>query len=71
MSFKIITHVIKSRHEEAKITNPIREHLVVLIYANLIGYKTPNGMEAAKHVELIATVFSINGIGVLVHADHP
>ena len=62
MSFNAIAHAIKTRHEEVKLTNPTRAHPVVVIDANLLGYKTPNGIEAAKHVEILATVFSSNSI---------
>ena len=61
MSFKMIAHAIKSRHEDVKMTNPTRAHPVAVIDANLIGYKTPNRIEVAKHVELLATIFSSNG----------
>ena len=56
MSFKIITHEIKSRHDEVKMTNPTSACPVVVIDANLIGCKTPNGMEEAKCTELLATI---------------
>ena len=52
-------------------TNLTREYPVVVIDANLIGCKTPNGIEAEKCVELLATIFSSNVAGVPVHADHP
>ena len=57
MSFKMIAHAIKSRHEDVKMTNPTRAHPVAVIDANLIGYKSPNGMEAEKYVELLPTIF--------------
>ena len=52
-------------------TNPTRAHPVVVIYTNLIGYKTQNRMETAKYVELLATIFLCNGIGILMQTDHP
>ena len=53
MSLKTIIDAIKSRYEEVKLTNPTRTHPSVVIDANSIGHKTPNGMETAKHVELL------------------
>ena len=51
-------------------TNSIRACPIVVIDVNLIGYKTPNGMDAEKCVELLATILSSNGAVVLVYADH-
>ena len=71
LSFNMITHAIETRHEEIKLNNPTRTHPVVAIDANVLGCKTPSGMEAAKCVELLAAVFSSNSAGVLARADHP
>ena len=59
-------HLIKSRHVEVKRTNIIRAHPMVSIDINLIGYKTPKGMDAENCAELIATIFSSNSVEVLV-----
>lgn len=71
LSFKIVINLLKTRHDEVKSQHVNRAHPMIVIDANLIGYKTPKGMDAAKHVDFIACSFSSCGAGVLVHADHP
>ena len=69
LSFNMTMYLIKCRHDIVNTTNSTRAHLLVVIDANLIGYKDPAGVDAAKHVELFASIFSSNGVGVLVYAD--
>ena len=52
-------------------TNPTRACPVLVIDANLIGHKTQSGMEEVNDAGILATIFLSNGIGVLVHTDHP
>ena len=67
----MVTHLIKSRHNIVRTTNATRACLLAVIDANLIGYKDPAGADAAKHVDLITSIFSINDVSVQVYADHP
>ena len=67
----MIINLIKTRFDEVKSKHVNCTHPTIVIDANLIGYKTPKGMDAAKHVDFIACSFSSCGVGVLVHADHP
>ena len=57
LSFKMIAHLMKTRHDEVKSNIVNRTHPMIDVDANLIGYKTPKGMDAAKHVELILHIF--------------
>ena len=71
LSLKMIMHLTKTRFDEVKSKHVNRTHHMIVIDANLISYKTPEGMDAAKCVEFIACSFSSCGMGVLVHAYHP
>ena len=62
---------MKTRFDEIKSKHVNQTHPMIVIDANLIGYKTPKGIDAAKCVEFIACSFSSCGVRVLVHADHP
>ena len=63
--------LIKTRYEEIKIINSSRACHVVVMDTNLIGYKAANGMDTAKHAELLPTIFSSNSAGSLVRTDYP
>ena len=62
---------MKCRHEAINEHNESRPHHVVAIDANLLARKSPAGADPVKHVDLIATMFSSSGVGVMVHACNP
>ena len=71
LSFYVMIHLIKTRHHEVKQYNMTRAFHVVVITANLIGYREPKSIDPARHVDHIDYIFSNNGVGDLVYADHP
>ena len=71
LSFDIMTHLIKTRHHEVKQHNMTRAYPMVVIDANLIGYREPTCMDPARCVDSIASSFSNNSVRVLVYADDP
>ena len=71
MSFKHVTRLINSRHDEVKLVNSTRVCSLVVMDDNAIGCKTSKGMGLAKHLELLATMLLSNVIRVLVRTSHP
>ena len=63
-SFDFMTHLIKVRYHEVKQHNMTRAHPMVVIDANLIGYRAPKFIDPARHVDSIASSFSNNAVGV-------
>ena len=55
LSFKMIIHLTKTRHEEVKHLNLTYVHPMVGADANLTCYREPNGMDPEKCVESIAS----------------
>ena len=70
MSFDVMMHLIKTRHHEAKQHVMNRACPMVVIDANLIGYRVPKCVDTASHAGSMAPSFSNNGVGVLVSNDH-
>ena len=69
LSFEKKLHVIRTKYEQAKTTDECRQHPMVAIDANSIAHIAPKDAEMVKHAELIATMFSSYGIGVVMLAD--
>ena len=47
-----------------------RAHHMVVIDANMIGFRAPKCIDPDRHVDSITSSFTNNGFGVLVYADH-
>ena len=69
LSFGKKLHVIRTKYEQAKTTDECMQQPMVAIDANSIVQIAPKDTEMVKHAELIATMFSRYGIGVVIFAD--
>ena len=54
-----MVHLIKSKYNIVKTTNSTRAYPLVVIDANLIGYKALAGIDATKYTEIIASIFLV------------
>ena len=64
LCFDLMMHLTKTRYYEAKKHNMTYVCPMVVIDANLIGYRAPKFIDPARHVDSIASSFSNNVIGV-------